>query len=367
MSSDVDPVDPVDPVDWSLARQTAWQLAPAGPRLPRAEVFGAVAELRALARESVAPVAEVTGLSAPASQAAHVVDRRGWIASNVAALRVGLGPLLEAEQGSSWLGSLGDAPAVRRVSAGALGVQLGAALAWLSTKVLGQYEIFTTPRSSASADGAEEGPRLLLNAPTIIAVERRLGVPARDFRLWVCLHEQTHRLQFATAPWLSDEIRALLAKFLSATEDGLSGVLERASRAVRAGSGDDTSIVERLQSPEQRVVFDRITALMSVLEGHADVVMDDVGPSVVPSVAIILERFNARREHPVGLDAVVRKALGLDLKAKQYREGAMFVRGVIDEVGMTGFNRIWTGPQALPSRAELARPGAWVHRMAQAA
>ena len=347
-----------DPIDWSLARRTAANLTPAGPRLSRTEIFQAVADLRALAKASVDPVADVTGLPAPTSRAAHVVDRLGWISSNIDGLRHGVGPLLDAQPAATLLGSLGDSPAMRRVSAGALGVQLGTALAWMSTKVLGQYEIFSAPTAE---------PRLLLNAPTIVAIERRLDVPARDFRLWVCLHEQTHRLQFATAPWLADEIRRLLADFLAATEDGLAGVLERLSRAINAGSDTPASLVERLQSPAQRSVFDRMTALMSVLEGHADVVMDDVGPSVVPSVALIRERFTARREHPVGLDAIVRKALGLDLKAKQYRDGAAFVRGVIDRVGMAGFNRVWSAPDALPSRAELSDPDAWVRRMAEAA
>ena len=359
-----------DPVDWTLARQTAFQVVPAGPRLSREEVFQAVAELRALARASVLPVAEVTGLPAPASQAAHVVDRRGWIASNISALQVGLGPLLAGEPGSSLLGPVGDLPAVRRAGAAALGVQLGSALAWLSTKVLGQYEIFTAPVRQGQPAGE---PRLLLNAPTIVSVERRLGVPSRDFRLWVCLHEQTHRLQFATAPWLAEEIRTLLADFIAATDEGLAGVLQRVSRLQRgpsgapSGSAPPLSVLERLQSDEQRAVFDRMTALMSVLEGHADVVMDEVGPAVVPSVELIRERFNARRENPVGLDAIIRKALGLDLKAQQYRDGAAFVRTVIAEVGMSGFNRVWSGPAALPTRAEIADPGAWVRRMADAA
>lgn len=352
----------VDPIDWALAQQTAWQLTPAGPRVSRAEAMQAVADLRALARASVDPVADVTGLPAPSSQAAHVVDRRGWITSNIAALRVGLGPLLATEPGGGLLGGLSGSPVVRRISAGAMGVQLGSALAWLSTKVLGQYEIFTAP---AAPGQPMAEPRLLLNAPTILAIERRLELPARDFRLWVCLHEQTHRLQFATAPWLADEIRGLLADFLAAAEDGLAGTVQRASRALRAAG--DESLVERLQSPQQRAVFDRMTALMSVLEGHADVVMDDVGPSVVPAVELIRERFNARRDHPVGIDAIVRKALGLDLKSQQYREGAQFVRGVIDRVGMAGFNRVWSGPAALPSRAELADPDAWVRRLAEAA
>jgi len=124
--------------------------------------------------------------------------------------------------------------------------------------------------------------------------------------------------------------------------------------------------VEAIQTPEQRVIFDELTALMSLLEGHADVVMDDVGPAVVPSVALIRERFTQRRQQPGTLDSLARKALGMDAKMRQYSDGAAFVRHVVDRVGMAGFNAVWTSSDHLPSRVELHDPDAWLARIAPA-
>ncbi|PHX60956.1 MAG: coenzyme F420 biosynthesis-associated protein, partial [Actinobacteria bacterium] len=124
------------------------------------------------------------------------------------------------------------------------------------------------------------------------------------------------------------------------------------------------SFVEAVQSPEQREVFNKMTGVMSLLEGHADVVMDDVGPQVIPSVALIRERFSARRNSPKTIDALARRALGMDMKMRQYTEGAAFVRHVVDDIGMSGFNQVWTSPKTLPTRTEITNPGAWVKRMA---
>ncbi|MBB0233021.1 zinc-dependent metalloprotease, partial [Streptomyces calidiresistens] len=128
------------------------------------------------------------------------------------------------------------------------------------------------------------------------------------------------------------------------------------------------SLVELVQTPRQREILDRLTAVMSLLEGHADYVMDGVGPQVVPSVAEIREKFARRRRTGAGrLDRVLRRVLGMDAKLRQYRDGERFVRTVVDEVGMAGFNRVWTSPNTLPTRAEIARPEEWVARVRPAA
>jgi coenzyme F420 biosynthesis associated uncharacterized protein len=343
-----------EPVDWDLAIATARRLAPKGPDLPPEQARAAVVMLRDLAREAVAPVREVTGLVAPDSSPAVVVDRSGWIASNVSGMRVVL---------QSWeaFGEKADAaPAVVR-SLGSRGtaLQLGAVLAWMSGKVLGQFETFTDPGTPK---------RLLLVAPTIVGVEQALEVPSRDFRLWVCLHEETHRVQFGAVPWLADHLSDRLAALLEASDLGAREALQRLVafgyaliRSLRSDS--EVSVVEAIQTPEQKVIFDELTALMSLLEGHADVVMDAVGPSVIPSVGLIRERFTVRREQPGALDTVARKALGMDAKLRQYSDGAAFVRQVVDRVGMEGFNRVWTSPAHLPSRTEIHDPDAWLDRV----
>ena len=338
-----------DVIDWELAASTGARFAPSGPALSREETFAAVEALRACAQAAVDPVAQVTGLHAPASAVTMVVDRRAWIASNVSGLRIAMSGLIDKADVS-------EAPAVvRGIGSRTTGIQVGAVLAWLSTKVLGQYEAFTP--------GDEPG-RLLLVAPTIVQVEQQLEVVPADFRLWVCLHEETHRVQFGAVPWLSTYLHGLIDDFADATDlaprQVLSRVLAAVNAVVRPAAG---SIVEAIQSPEQREVFGRITALMSLLEGHADVVMDEVGPQVIPTVATIRERFTQRRSSPTAIDAVARRALGMDVKLRQYSEGAAFVRAVVDSVGMDGFNAVWQSSDTLPTRDEIHSPSAWVARV----
>lgn len=339
-------------VDWGLAVATARRLAPRGPAVPPQQAREAVAMIRDLAAQAVAPVQQVTGLTAPGPHGAQVVDRSAWIASNAKGMQTAMLPLLTRIEGR-------EPPAiVRELGSRSTAVQIGIALAWLSGKVLGQYEAFAPP--------GEQG-RLLLVAPTMVQVERQLDVPGRDFRLWVCLHEETHRVQFGANPWVADYMRTLIGEFVEASELSVVEVLQRLVAALSATLGRrkaDVSLIEAVQSPAQREVFDRMTGLMSLLEGHADVVMDEVGPQVVPSVSLIRERFNQRRARPTRLDALARRALGMDVKLRQYTEGASFVRYAVEQVGMDGFNRVWQGPDSLPTREEITEPARWVARVA---
>lgn len=357
-------------VDWELAVSTARRLVRPGPVLPRAEVDAVVADLRGLAVEAERHVQDYTRLApAGAPTPVAVVDRPEWARSNIAGLRVVTAPLLDklAERGR---GRVSTAVG-RRVT----GVQLGSALAYLATKVLGQYEVFLPPGEAAgphpadpSLDGARPG-RLSLVAPNIVAAERALRVDPRDFRLWVCLHEQTHRTQFTAVPWLRTHLEAEIGAFVEATDFDPAALAERLRSALAAvkgavldRSGQAPSVVEALQTPAQRAVLDRLQALMTLLEGHADQVMDAVGPRVVPSVAEIRRRFEVRRGGSP-LDRFVRRLLGLDLKLQQYRQGGAFVRAVVAEAGVDGFNQVWESSAALPTRAEITDPAAWMQRV----
>ncbi|WP_181010482.1 zinc-dependent metalloprotease, partial [Streptomyces sp. SM14] len=131
----------------------------------------------------------------------------------------------------------------------------------------------------------------------------------------------------------------------------------------RTGSTDG-SLVDLVQTPRQREILERLTAVMSLLEGHADYVMDGVGPQVVPTVAEIREKFTQRRQAGAGrLDRVLRRLLGMDAKLRQYRDGERFVRAVVDQAGMAGFNKVWTSPNTLPTKDEIAKPEEWVARV----
>ncbi|WP_370420446.1 zinc-dependent metalloprotease [Streptomyces sp. QH1-20] len=363
-------------VDWKLAVATATRLVRPGPDVSRDEARAIVAELRRHAKASEGHVRAFTRMAPPVKEGdafagdtpVLVVDRAGWIKANVEGFRAILGPLLEKMQDRR----SGTSTAVLGAVGGKVtGVELGMLLSFLASRVLGQYETFAPGTGDLPGAGAGGG-RLLLVAPNIVHVERELEVDPHDFRLWVCLHEETHRTQFTAVPWLRAHIEGEIQSFLGETEVDPATLLERLREAAQslAGGrpeGEDTgapSIVDLVQTPAQREILARLTAVMSLLEGHADYVMDGVGPQVVPSVTEIREKFQQRRARGAGrLDAALRKLLGLDAKLRQYRDGERFVRAVVDEVGMDGFNRVWTSPNTLPTKAEIAKPADWVTRV----
>ncbi|MFM9134229.1 MAG: zinc-dependent metalloprotease [bacterium] len=340
-------------IDWELATATGLRLIPGGPETSGEEARRVVRQLRRASERAVMPVQEVTGLEAPfEANRTVVVGRPEWLRSNVSQMAEAIAPVAHLLQERR------PPAAVAAVGSRATALQMGAVLAWLSGKVLGQFEAF----------GAQG--RLLLVAPNIVHAERQLDVDPTDFRLWVCLHEETHRVQFGAVPWLSGHFTAEVHTYLSSTDDDARSALARVAAGLRGPSAGDgpagderPGLIDLVQSPEQREVLDRLTALMSLLEGHADVVMDEVGPGIVPSVAVIRTRFNARRHRASGLDGALRRLLGLDRKMRQYTEGAAFVRGVVDRVGMSGFNAVWSGPEALPSLQEIGEPEAWIARV----
>ncbi|MFE2033105.1 zinc-dependent metalloprotease [Streptomyces scopuliridis] len=361
-------------VDWNLAVATATRLVRPGPEVTRDEAREIVAELRRHAKSSEEHVRAYTRMvpdgHEPPDTPVLVVDRAGWVKANVAGFRELLKPLLAKMQerrpggpGGAVLGAVGG-----KVT----GVELGMLLSFMSSRVLGQYETFA-PATRDLPAAANGGGRLLLVAPNIVHVERELDVEPHDFRLWVALHEETHRTQFTGVPWLRDHLQGEIQSFLDQTEVDPMTFLERLREAAQSLAGgrpegeeneDGRSIVELVQTPGQREILGRLTAVMSLLEGHADFVMDGVGPAVVPSVAEIREKFQQRRARGAGrLDQALRKLLGLDAKLRQYRDGERFVRAVVEETGMDGFNRVWTSPNTLPTKAEIAKPADWIARV----
>ncbi|MFE7135026.1 zinc-dependent metalloprotease [Streptomyces sp. NPDC057638] len=361
-------------VDWNLAVATAIRFVRPGPDVSKDEAREVVAELRRHAKASEEHVRGYTRMipesHRPEDTPILVVDRAGWVKANVEGFRELLKPLLEkmgdrraASPANAVLGALGG-----KVT----GVELGMLLSFLASRVLGQYEMFA-PATREMPAGADGGGRLLLVAPNIVHVERELDVDPHDFRLWVCLHEETHRTQFTGVPWLRDHLQGEIQAFLGETDVDPMTLLERFREAAQSlagarpeGEEDESgrSLVELVQTPAQREILGRLTAVMSLLEGHADYVMDGVGPDVVPSVAEIREKFQQRRARGASrLDLALRKLLGLDAKLRQYRDGERFVRAVVEEVGMDGFNRVWTSPNTLPTKAEIAKPADWVARV----
>ncbi|OBJ70761.1 zinc-dependent metalloprotease [Mycobacterium sp. 1274756.6] len=334
-------------VDWRFATTVGARLARPAPPSTEYTRRQAVEELHAAADTALPLVAEVTGLTprAAAAQPTRVVDRPGWIAAAAESMRDMTGGT--------------DKP--RGFFTGRLaGAQTGAVLAFISSSILGQYDPFAD-------DGAGA---LLLVCPNVIAVERQLRVEPADFRLWVCLHEVTHRVQFTANPWLPDYMARALAVLTTDAGDDLTDVVGRLAEFARSRRDPDPAstgilgMVRALQSGPQREALDQLLVLGTLLEGHADHVMDGVGPQAVASVATIRRRFDERRQRrQPPLQRLLRALLGIDAKLSQYTRGKAFVDHVVDRVGMDRFNTVWSGPQTLPLPAEIENPQQWIDRV----
>jgi coenzyme F420 biosynthesis associated uncharacterized protein len=343
------------PVDWQLASRTAARLMSPGPAASRAEAGELVTRLRADAAVAEGHVRDVTGLGHGLPLLpADVVDRPAWVTAAVHGMQV-----LTADARLPAVSAV-----ARTVTSRTAGLQLGGVVAYLGGRVLGQYDPFGGPSG---------GGRLLLVAPNVHAAQQALDVSSADFGLWVCLHEATHRLQFTAVPWLRSYFAGEVGRFLSIAQIGAAGPngerpplfekLPEIMRSVRSSGVDSLAIVELLQGPEQRAVLDRLLALTTLLEGHADHVMDAVGPDVVPEVATIRARFTQRRRGGGLIDRFLRALLGVEAKVRQYAVGSAFTSHVVLAAGMDGFNKVWERPENLPTRAELAQPGDWLRRI----
>jgi coenzyme F420 biosynthesis associated uncharacterized protein len=336
-------------IDWELAISVGARFAGTGPPVSRAEADAVVAELRQDANRSTALVRDYTGLVAEEQTAPLlVVDRPGWIRANAESFDVLLSPFVDKVTEKK-----GPPTGISKaVGSRVTGAEIGTVLGFLGGKVLGQFDPFYSTTG-----------RLLLVAPNIVHVEREIEADPHDFRLWVCLHEETHRVQFTAVPWMRDHLFQQVGRLAETVEPNklFDDGLKRLSESLKGGQKG--SLLEVLSTPEQREIMDHLTGVMSLLEGHADVVMDGVGPTVIPSVKEIRKKFTRRRQGVGVLDKLLRRALGLDAKMAQYRDGARFVRGVVDKVGMADFNVVWRDPAHLPTKAEIADPSAWVSRV----
>ncbi|RNI21701.1 zinc-dependent metalloprotease [Flexivirga caeni] len=340
-------------VDWALAKRAGRRWVSDGPQTSAVEAADVVAELRDAAQRALQPVADTARLdaSAGAKSPVYVVDRATWVDINVDSMAGLLDPVVDALTAKRRSG-----PRARAVGARVTGAETGALMGFVASKVLGQFDM--APAGT---------PSLLLVAPNIVAAERQLGVDPADFRLWVCLHEETHRVQFTAVPWLRqhliERVRTLAVELMPDPEQlqrRLQSVAKALPGALREGGGGLTDLVI---DQAHRTELADLTAIMSLLEGHADVVMDDVGPQIVPTVEEIRRKFDTRRKGAGSLDRIVRRLIGLEAKMRQYRDGAAFCRAVQERVGVDGFNAVWADPDNLPTADEIYAPASWVARV----
>ncbi len=343
--------------DWDLARRLATHVAAgARPRPTRAEAARLRGQLHQIVAEVEPEVRAATDLGHDLPRpTVRVVGRSGWVRANLAALAWLTAPV--AQQ------LLERSPVGREVAQRVYAVQLGAVLGYLATRVLGQYEVLRP--------GGAPG-RLLLVGPNLLGAERTAaeqGLDAEAVQRGVVAHELAHHLQFEGVPWLREELTTIVEGYLADVQVDRDRVRELARRVPELIADptrlrDPSAWLELLLTPQQSALLERAQSLMSLLEGHGNAAMDWTAardPRVADPAAVrqLLQR---RREQAV--DRVVRDALGLSMKAKQYRVGERFVLDVADRHGLAALNRVWAGPEHLPTAEELEDPDAWVGRVA---
>jgi coenzyme F420 biosynthesis associated uncharacterized protein len=358
----------VDAIDWGMAQRIGERIAgsppPGGVR---------AASVQPRAHEFARRVSDYSGLPQPAElPPLEAIDRGAWIAANLRTMRPLLGGL--SERIGAGTGPL--AGPLRTASSVMLGAQVGALTGVLSQRVLGQYDLALL--------GDPVPPRLLLLAPNLAIAARNLSVNREELVLWVSIHEITHAVQFSGAPWLREHIGGMLKELIDGLELTLLGGVadghddagaaksrfslpripdanELRELADRARNGE---LLRMTIGEERWALVERMQAVMSLVEGHAEHTMDAIGAEVLPSLPRLRRAMNRRRETRGLPWRVLERLLGLEMKLRQYEVGRRFCDAVVAEGGPEALARVWTGPEQLPSSDELDNPAAWLARTA---
>jgi coenzyme F420 biosynthesis associated uncharacterized protein len=341
-------------IDWILAEKIAGYVAGTGDATaPRAD-------LPALAAESERRVTAYTGLDpARPLPPPEGIGRNEWVTTNIRAMRSLLDPVLE--RAGEGLGPL--RPAARLAVGVMVTMEVGVVLGYLAQRVLGQYELVLLDEAVETSP-----PRLLFVLPNLGQAVRSFGAQEDEFMTWVALHEVTHAVQFAGVPWLHGHVAGLVRELLRSAELRMdakrkprlpsAAEIKRTVNALR--TGDLISIVA---SPGERETLNRVQAVMAVIEGHAEHVMDAVAPDLLPSLPTLRAALDRRRTSQSGLSRLFAKLLGLDLKLRQYEQGKFFCDAVVRAAGPGALTRVFSGPEALPTLSELGEPSQWLHRV----
>jgi coenzyme F420 biosynthesis associated uncharacterized protein len=340
-------------IDWILAERIAGYVAGTG------DARAPTADLPALAAESEARVTAYTGLQ-PARPLPEPegISRREWVQSNVQAMKALLDPVLQSTGKN--LGPL--KPALQLGFGLVVTTEVGVVLGYLAQRVLGQYELVLLDEAVE-----DRPPRLLFVLPNLGQAVQSFGAEEKEFMTWVTLHEVTHAVQFAGVPWLHRHMAGLVRELLKSAELRID-----APRKLRLPSGDEIrrivkalregDLISIVTSHAERETLDRVQATMAVIEGHAEHVMDAVAPDLLPSLPKLRAALDRRRRSQSGLNRLVARLLGLDLKLRQYEQGKYFCDAIVRERGTAALEHVFSAPEALPTLEELRTPSAWVAR-----
>ncbi|CAN5541165.1 zinc-dependent metalloprotease [soil metagenome] len=358
-------------IDPTIARAVARRMAGTAPEDGSYLMDRLRADLAEAVPNSERLVAEASGIPAPPPVPWGLIGRAEWADANIAGMTALLSPLEDK------VGKRLDAlPVAARIAQRALvSIEVGVLLGYVSRRVLGQYDLLVPegddrPRRRRWARrGAPEGAVLYFVGPNIVDTERRFGFVPRDFALWVALHEVTHRFQFDGVPWLRSRFLDLVGSYLDSIEldpRTLARRLRSAAATIvsRSVPPEEKNPVYLLASDEQRRVLDDIQALMAVVEGHGNYVMDSIGAQVIPSMERMRGVFERRREQTTGAQRAIQYVIGLDMKLRQYELGQRFCEAVVARQGADVLGKLWVAPSNLPTLAELRQPELWLTRIA---
>jgi coenzyme F420 biosynthesis associated uncharacterized protein len=340
-------------VDWRTARSVGERVAGAGPHLSSLDRARLVEDFSECVAEAEALTTRFTGLEVGAARSRPWAMTRGqWVEANLRAFERMLEPFAQKVLASRQGGTLAS---TRRV---VLGAQVGALLGYLAHRVLGQYDVFLPPD--------DEG-LLYFVGPNIVGLERKHDFPPHAFRLWLSLHEVAHRVQFGGTPWLRGHLSGLMESYLDSVELDPKWLIEALRRAVDEVRRDPSAYrgfgwIFLLMTPDQREMVRQMQAVMSLLEGHGNFVMNQVARDRIPDAARFNRALRERRNRP-GVEKVLHKIMGFDVKIRQYDLGERFVSRVVSQVGMDGFNRVWDRAGNLPTIEEVGLPDTWVARV----
>ena len=349
-------------VDWPDVERIAVARLRAAPGTLDAAELRATEPIYAEAMARIVPaLAAVLGSELPGVvDRSGVIDRAGWVRANIGSFRslmskIETDLLDQVIPPGGGLAKASMALANRWVTTRQLGFLLG----FMGTRVLGQYDLALLTTEVAPG-------RLLFVEENIRATARTLGVPLAPFRTWIALHETTHAFEFEAHPWLrpylAERLERQLTMFGRDTRDIGREAIRGLGRSIRGEAGGEHWI-ERMMRPDQKVVFRETQAVMSLLEGFSDYVMDEVGRDLVPGVAQISERFHERRTRRTTFERAMLRLTGMDLKLEQYKKGEQFVRAIADRRGKAALARLWDGPETLPLDGEIEAPERWIARV----
>ncbi len=353
----------VDLIAWDTARQVAKRVARQQAPLTDYELRSLEADFEEMTARAEELVAAETGLRSLVGPArARVADRAQWVDANVASfqrlLRPVLAKLAARAESSRW--NVVPVQASRQMA----GAEMGLVLGWMSSRVLGQYD-----QLIIEDERPEDQDMVYYVGPNVIAVERRYGFAPKEFRLWLALHEVTHRAQFTGVPWLRGHFLSLVDRTLAGIEPDPRQWLEalkRSAEIVRSGRNplDDGGLVTLVAGPDQYAAIQEIGGMMSLLEGHGDVTMDRAGADLIPSAALFSSTLHERRRQR-GLAKMLSVLIGMDAKMRQYQQGERFIAAVEKSGGRELMSRVWEGPRFLPSTAEIRSPQEWIARVTE--